>query len=294
MRAFRTFRVTGFRTYLASPRLFYFQHICRLKVQDDSADELDGGAFGSAIHSVLEAFGERHVGTAPKLTAQEIERETFAALHEFMGRQYGRHPLPPVRAQIFSLEERLRAFAEEQARLFAEGWEIAYVEKKGAAVEVPFAVPGAPDDVMLKGRIDRVDRHRDGRLRVMDYKTSSTPRQPTIAHFSEQKGEWCDLQLPLYVKLLTQLGLTGKIPEPGEQLELVYFNLPPKRDDARISKPFDSALVPAAWERAAQIITEVCSGEGCREVGNVSAYEDPVFHALCGTNGLPTTDEEED
>jgi ATP-dependent helicase/nuclease subunit B len=294
MRAFRTFRVTGFRTYLASPRLFYFQHVRRLKVQDDSADELDGGAFGSAIHSVLEAFAERHVGGVKELTSDKIESETIAALHDFMGRRYGRHPLPPVRAQIFSLEERLRAFAVEQARLFAEGWEIAYVEKKGAAVEVPFIVPGAPDDVRLKGRIDRVDRHRDGRLRVMDYKTSSTPKQPTIAHFSEQKNEWRDLQLPLYVKLLPQLGLACKIPDPGEELELVYFNLPPKRDDARISKPFDSALISAAWERAQQIVAEVCSGAGCREVGNVSAHEDPVFHALCGTNGLPTTDEEED
>jgi len=292
MRAFRTFRVTSFRTYLASPRLFYFQHVCRLKVQDDSADELDAGAFGSAIHSVLEDFGARHVGCVKKLTAAEIEHETTAALHDFIRRRYGRHPLPPVTAQAHSLEERLRSFADEQARLFAEGWQIAYVEK-GGAVAVPFAVPGAPDDVSLKGRIDRVDRHHDGRLRVMDYKTSSSAKQPTIAHFSEQKSEWRDLQLPLYVKLLPALGLTGKIPEPGDELELVYFNLPPKRDEAGISKPFDAELISGAWDRAAQIIAEVCSGEGCREIGNVSAHEDPVFHALCGTNGLTTMDEED-
>ena len=293
MRQFRTFRVTSFRTYLASPRLFYFQHVCRLKVQDDSADELDAGAFGSAIHSVLEDFGVRHVGAASKLSAAEIERETTAALHNFMRRRYGRHPLPPVTAQAHSLEERLRIFAGEQAKLFAEGWEIAYVEK-GGAVEVPFPVPGAPPDVSLKGRIDRVDRHRDGRLRVIDYKTSSTVKQPTIAHFSGQKNEWRDLQLPLYVKLLPALGLPGIIPGPGEELELVYFNLPPKRDEAHISKPFDCALIPEAWERAAQIISEVCSGDGCREIGKLSSHEDPVFHALCGLNGLPVANEEEE
>ncbi len=293
MRAFRTFRVTSFRTYLASPRMFYLQHVLRLKVQDDSADELDAGAFGSAIHSVLEDFGERHVGITSTLSATEIERETTAALHDFIRRRYGRHPLPPVTAQVHSLEERLRFFAEKQAALFAEGWEIAYVEK-GGAVEVPFAVRGAPGDVSLKGRIDRVDRHRDGRLRVIDYKTSSTMKQPTAAHFSEQKSEWRDLQLPLYVKLLPALGLRGAIPDPGEKLELVYFNLPPKRDDAGISKPFDPALIPEAWERAAQIVAEVCSGDGCREIGKVSSNEDPVFHALCGLNGLPLVHEEEE
>ena len=293
MRAFRTFRVTSFRTYLASPRLFYFQHVCRLKVQDDSADELDAGAFGSAIHSVLEDFGARHVGVASKISADEITRETTAALHDFMRRRYGRHPLPPVTAQVHSLEERLRFFAETQAALFAEGWEIVYVEK-GGAVEVPFAVRGAPADVSLKGRIDRVDRNRDGRLRVIDYKTSSIVKQPTVAHFSEQKSEWRDLQLPLYVKLLPALGLPGAIPDPGEELELVYFNLPPKRDDAGISKPFDPSLIPDAWERAAQIVAEVCSGDGCREIGKVSSHEDPVFHALCGLNGLPLVHEEEE
>ena len=46
--------------------------------------------------------------------------------------------------------------------------------------------------------------------------------------------------------------------------------------------------------RAAQIIAEVCSGDGCRDVGKVSANEDPVFHALCGLNGLPLETEEEE
>jgi len=292
MRQFRTFRVTSFGTYLASPRLFYFQHVCRLKVQDDSADELAAGAFGSAIHSVLEEFGACHVGSTSRLSAPEIERETTAALHDFIRRTYGRHPLPPVAAQEHSLEERLRFFAAEQAKIFAEGWEIAYVEK-GGAVEVPFPVPGAPDDVSLKGRIDRVDRNRDGRLRVIDYKTSATARQPTIAHYSE-KVKWRDLQLPLYVKLLPALGLPGNIPDPGDELELVYFNLPPKRDEAGISDPFDSSLIPGAWDQAAQIVAEVCSGNGCRDVKKVSGNEDPVFHALCGTNGLPAMNEEEE
>ena len=139
-----------------------------------------------------------------------------------------------------------------------------------------------------------MDIHPDGRLRVIDYKTSSIVRQPTAAHYAPKLREWRDLQLPLYVKLLPALGLAGKIPEPGDGLELVYFNLPPKRDEARISDPFDPALISEAWERAAQIVAEVCSGEGCREVGNVSANEDPVFHALCGLNGLPVENGEEE
>ena len=150
-------------------------------------------------------------------------------------------------------------------------------------------------DVRLKGRIDRIDFHpRDRRWRVIDYKTSTQAVTPDKAHFSARSGEWKDLQLPLYVKLLPELGeLCGEKISAGET-ELVYFNLPPKPDDAGITEPFSAEKIPAAWEEAQRIAAEICSGKGCREIGEVSDMEDPAFLALCGLNGLPTTTEEED
>jgi ATP-dependent helicase/nuclease subunit B len=292
MRAFRTFSVTSFRTYLASPRLFYFKHVLRLEAEDDSARELDAGAFGSLIHEALEAFGTRMLDSDAAPGEREIAEETIRSLHALTRRQFGRHPLPAVLAQMDSLEERLRAFAQEQAALFAEGWRIAHVEQ-GRAAQTALHVAGAPADVMLKGRIDRVDMHRDGRWRVIDYKTSSQAAKPTQAHYARNLEEWRDLQLPLYVKLLPALGIEGEAPPPGERLELVYFNLPPRRDDAGISEPFDPALVEAAWRTAEEIVREVCSGAGCRDAGELWRGEDPVFTALCGLNGLPGLSEED-
>jgi ATP-dependent helicase/nuclease subunit B len=292
MRAFRIFPVTSFRNYLQSPRLFYFKNVLRLQTQDDSADELDPGTFGTVIHAVLQTFGERHAGTAVRASAADIERETTALLNAHMKWQFGDHALPPVRAQQRALETRLGAFAEHQAALFAEGWQIAYVEKN-RSLTVPFAVPGGPPDVMLKGRIDRIDRHPDGRWRIIDYKTSSTAVTPDAAHFAPRSGAWKDLQLPLYVKLLPALGDLDDGPVSAADAELVYFNLPPKADEAGITDPFDSEKIPGAWERAAEIIAEVCSGYGCREIGDVHDNEDPAFLALCGLNGLPTTTVEE-
>ena len=286
MRRFRKFGVTAFRTYLASPRLFYFKYVLRLQMEEDSSEEIAGSAFGSAIHSVLEKFGTRHLGKMKNLTASAIARETTADLQGYIAERYGRHPLPPVAAQVHSLEERLRCFAEEQAALYAEGWSIVYAETGDPAM-VPFVAPGIPEDVLIRGKIDRVDRHRDGTMRVIDYKTSATPKKPTPAHYATKREKWLDLQLPLYVRLLPALNLKGEIPEPGNGLDLHYFDLPPKADDAGISEPFDALLISPAWECAAAIVAEVCSGNGCQEVGDVSSYEDPVFHALCGLNGLP-------
>jgi ATP-dependent helicase/DNAse subunit B len=196
-----------------------------------------------------------------------------------------------VRAQSRALEARLGVFAKHQAALFSEGWQIAYVEK-GRSLVVPFPVPGGPQDVKLKGRIDRIDRHADGRWRVIDYKTSSQAVTPDKAHFAARSGEWKDLQLPLYVKLLPEIADIGSAIS-ADATELVYFNLPPKDEDAGITEPFSTEKISAAWEKAQQIIAEICSGAGCREIGEVADNEDPAFLALCGLNGLPSTEEEE-
>ena len=292
MRAFRVFSVTSFRSYIRSPRLFYFKNILRLEAQDDSADELDPGMFGTAIHAVLQEFGERHIGGKGGSDPAKIEAELRSILDDHMRREFGPHALPPVRAQSRALEARLGVFAKHQAALFSESWQIAYVEKNRSLV-VPFPVPGGPQDVKLKGRIDRIDRHPDGKWRVIDYKTSSQAVTPDKAHFGARSGEWKDLQLPLYVKLLPELGDIHGGPISADAVELVYFNLPPKDEDAGITEPFTAEKIPAAWEKAQQIVAEICSGAGCREIGEVSDNEDPAFLALCGLNGLPAGKEEE-
>ncbi len=292
MRGHRVYSVTSFRSYIRSPRLFYFKNILGLGAQDDSADELDPTMFGIAIHAVLQEFGERHIGGKGVRDPAKIDAELKSILEEHMRREFGPNALPPVRAQSRALEARLGVFAKHQAALFAEGWQIAYVEKNRSLV-VPFPVPGGPDDVKLKGRIDRIDRHPDGKWRVIDYKTSSQAVTPDKAHFGKRSGEWKDLQLPLYVKLLPQLGEIAGGPISADDVELVYFNLPPKDEDAGITVPFTVDKIPGAWERAQQIVAEICSGEGCREIGEVGDNEDPAFLALCGLNGLPTKEEEE-
>ncbi len=300
MRALRTFSVTGFRTYLASPRLFYFKHILRLRAETDDAGELDAAGFGTVIHAVLQRFGERCLERGAEASPPEeqaMREELDQLLAEQMSRQFGRYPLPFVSGQYWAIRERLAAFAARQAALFAEGWRIACVEGSDG-LEVAWEIPGreALSGVQLRGRIDRIDRHPDGRWRVMDYKTASIARKPLAAHYSENKKRWKDLQLPLYVKLLSAVTLPGGgavDPDP-DKLELVYFNLPPRADDAGVSEPFPNKLLPGAWEQAEAIAAEVCSGEGCREAGKVSSLEDPVFLALCGLNGLPETGEEEE
>ena len=292
MRAFRIFPVTSFRTYLASPRLFYFKYILRLRDQTDDAEEMDAALFGTTIHAVLQAFGEKHLGNSTASASEEIERELEALLRAYLDRQFGPKALPPVHTQYHALQERLRLFAQHQAVAFAEGWKIAYVEG-GGALQVPFPLPDGPEGVELKGKIDRIDWHPDGRWRVIDYKTSAQAVKPITAHFAKQKGIWKDLQLPLYIRLLPALdALQGSNIDPA-QTDLVYFNLPAKSDDAGITEPFPAERVEEAWQEAEAIMQAVCSGDGCQETGKITDNEDTAFAALCGVNGLFVPSEED-
>ena len=293
MRAFRIFRPTSFRTYLESPRLFYFQTVLGLGDQNDDAQELDAALFGTTVHAILREFGERWLNRNTQPSAAEIEAELEPLLNAHMERNFGRHTLPPVHTQRLALWERLRRFAQHQAAAFEEGWQIAYVESD-ASLFIPFEVDGAPADVQLKGKIDRIDWHPDGRWRVMDYKTGSKAKTPKKAHYPSEKSGWKDLQLPLYLKLLPAIGALQHGPVDPERTELVYFNLPAELDKSGIPEPFPPDKIEEAWEKAEAIVREVCSGNGCEEIGKIAYPPDPALVALCGLNGLSINDEEEE
>lgn len=293
MRAFRVFRPTSFRTYLQSPRLFYFQTVLGLGDQHDDAQELDAALFGTTIHTILREFGERWLNRNTRPSAAEIEAELEPILNACMEREFGRYALPPVHTQRLALWERLRRFAQHQAAAFEEGWQIAFVESDASLI-APFEVDGAPADVKLKGKIDRIDWHPDGLWRVIDYKTSAKAKTPQKAHYPSEKAGWKDLQLPLYLKLLPVLGALQHGPVDPERTELVYFNLPAELDKSGIPEPLPPELIPAALEKAEAIVREICSGKGCLEVGHIAYPPDPALIALCGLNGLSISTEEEE
>ena len=227
----------------------------------------------------------------------DIKRELDTILDSVYAEMFGTAPLAALPLQREVLRMRLAAFAEKQAELFAEGWQIVAVEQE---CEMPFIVDGAPSDVILRGKIDRIDFHpASGQWRVLDYKTGSVI-DPTRKHFSKTQG-WKDLQFPLYAKLLE--GLARKSGESEESIfpsssilstlliEYSYFHLPAELDKVGVSKPFDPAKIEEGQEEAARIVREVTSGEGCRDIGKLTHYDSPTFVALCGGK---VTDDDDD
>lgn len=262
--------VTGLRDYLACPLRYYLGHVLGMEHGDPGKAELDAMDFGVLLHGALQRLGSDEALRA--CAEEDVLRE--ALLGEFesaVALRYGREFTLPLVVQFESARQRLRAAAAVEARERADGWRTVRVEW---AFEFPIA-----EGVTVRGRIDRIDRHADGRVRVLDYKSGDRVRDPAEAHrrtakaadaerpdwlrWMDEDGRekvWTDLQLPLYRRAVA--------PEFGDAVGCGYFNLPKAAGDTAV----------VAWEgfsRALQEGAERCA-KGAAEAIAAGIFWPPV------------------
>lgn len=200
-------RVTAFRSYIACPYRFYLEHVLRLQVVDDRAEEMDGREFGTLLHDVLADFGASEIKDATDV--ETIEGFLTDRLDAWANMTYGKLRMPAVSVQIEQIRRRLVAFASWQAVRASDGWTIRFVEAPQNAPATPFAVDEGRS-IGLRGRIDRIDQHSEtGEWALLDYKSSDAGKPPDQVH--RKQDDWVDLQLPLYRHLAKQLEVDGVV-----------------------------------------------------------------------------------
>ncbi|WP_221030628.1 PD-(D/E)XK nuclease family protein [Actomonas aquatica] len=249
--------VTALRDWLDCPYRFYLKRVLRMEPRDLQKAELDARDFGSLVHLALEAMGEQ-----PALrdcTDEGKLRDGLLAVLEAAAKErFGDTWSLPLQIQMESARQRLRRVAAVEVAERQAGW-------RTERVEWEFAVPLGP--LTVRGKIDRIDRHEDGRVRVIDYKTSDRPVEPIEAHldrlreddhdrpewlrveYGGKERRWCDLQLPLYRRALA--------PEYGDELDCLYFNLPKAvGETGLLAWPEGLPELQQAAERCAERVAE--------------------------------------
>ncbi|MDR0993383.1 MAG: PD-(D/E)XK nuclease family protein [Verrucomicrobiota bacterium] len=244
--------VTALKHYLQCPFRFYLRHILHMEPQDDHARELDVRSFGTLAHEALRALK-----AVPDLENENaVANLLLSSLESMVKAEFGAHPSLALHVQLASLQQRLRAAAKQHVQAVREGWRLLDSEQE---LTLPFAgTDGTP--VTLHARIDRVERHADGRIRILDYKTSDSGANPNKTHFQPRTGKWLDLQLPLYRFLYESLH-----PEAGP-VSVGYFNLPKAVAQTHLAEfNFASAagipdLYPLAIVEARRVIQSILNG----------------------------------
>jgi ATP-dependent helicase/nuclease subunit B len=207
---------------------------------------MDPMGFGTLAHAALSLL--------PSLAAcddeEKIQARLLADLDQRARRQFGAHPPLAVAVQLDSLRQRLRAAAAVHAGSVRDGWRIQAAEQ---------AFEGELDGMRLRARLDRIERHADdGRIRILDYKTTDAGKTPAETHYQPRNRAWTDLQLPLYRWLYEQT-------HPGARVATGYFTLPKAARDSRIIEwnietSGGESLYPAALDAAREVVAGVRAG----------------------------------
>ena len=255
--------VTAFRDYLDCPFRYYLKHVLGMEALDDQKIELDAMDFGSLVHDTLHQMAlNEEMRRCEDVT--QLQDFLCAKAVDWVTERFGRSPPLQVEVQLESARQRLRQAARVQAGLVRQGWDIVHAEMK---------IQGEMEGVQIRGKIDRVDRHRQtGQIRLLDYKTSEKGGVPEEAHFGSLSADrecpeyarievagkqrrWIDLQLPLYAILLSSS------PELRGPFELGYFNLPKAVDDTSVVLWDDpsSALLESARACAGGVVSDIKS-----------------------------------
>ncbi len=224
---FQHLSVTQFRNYLTCPFRFYLQHGLRMEEVDPEKSEMDARDFGNLIHDALERFAGdpvASISTDSKKICDSFETEVDAILYQ----RYGSQLSTPVLIQREAARRRLGWWAEIEAEERAAGWRILEPETSISTKDYPFALADLP----ISGRIDRIEEHEDGRLRVFDFKThaiydagkfrnkrvseyhiapikrtedsESFPKWSLVENDEGKPSRWVDLQIPLYLLALAK------------------------------------------------------------------------------------------
>lgn len=272
-RPFEAISPSRLRDYLTCPFRFYLTHGKRMAAVDPSVRELDAAEFGRIIHTAFQCLalsGAMRDSTHPGHIADFLEDAVRADVR----RRYGQRPAPLVTLQLESIVQRLRQAAAVEARNRQEGWTC--LEAEMVLGREDDTHPLLIADTRLTGRIDRLERHADGRLRIIDFKTSDKTDSPDKRHFkilssrtrpvSEAdewkcftlpgggRAMWLDLQLPLYAAALRRHGL--------EVTHFAYFVLPKNIQDTKIIPwdNLDQPLIEAALQCAETAVQRIQQG----------------------------------
>lgn len=211
-----TWSPSALESYRLCPLFFFFGRVLGLEPRRPPAEGLDARQLGNIYHRIFEQL-YRRVGVDADLealqaalphVAQEVldaapQRERFRATAWW--RQTRQEIVENVARSLEVLENLSEEFVFYRA-------------------EQTFGIPGEPgapltlydgdDALRIRGYIDRVDRTKDGRIRVIDYKTAGP-----YSYTKRAIAEGAKLQLPLYALAAQEaLGL-------GEVVEGFYWHV---------------------------------------------------------------------
>lgn len=217
---FRGISPSALNSYIECRLQFYFKHVAKVREADEVEEELDARVLGNFLHDVMENFYrrlEKLKGTnqVEKNDFKEADKVIDGLIDDVFRRTYKLDPSRPVvyGGQRLVVREIVKRFAQKIIRMDEDyaPFRIEALEKDGLLY--PLTIDREPFQVMLGGKIDRVDSKGDV-LRIIDYKTGKDELnfQDIDSLFTRQKFR----NKAAFQTLLYALMYVHAIPKSGE------------------------------------------------------------------------------
>ena len=184
---------SGINRYQRCPLQFYYCYVADLREADQPEDEqeLDNRIFGNIFHDAAEIIYRQ----LPRQITRELLGhllKTRVEIERAVDEAFRRHLPYAVRSglhlinrevivhylrQLLEIDQRLAPFTilGLEVDVFRE---LPILSPLLCQAECGVANPSHPSPLKIGGRIDRLDRLSDGRIRVIDYKTGSGNLKP--------------------------------------------------------------------------------------------------------------------
>ncbi|MDH2918901.1 MAG: exodeoxyribonuclease V subunit gamma, partial [Sideroxydans sp.] len=189
---------SGYNSLVACPYQFYARHVLRLNDLDEVREEIDKRDYGTWVHAVLQRFHGEYpllVQALPHPNPLPESEGASESLREFL-----LHALQRISNEVFAdalahdylavawllrWQKMLPSYLAWQIEREQAGW-------RYNAAEEAFDFP-VLENLILRGRIDRVDSNAAGEVAVLDYKTQTAT---VLKNKLKDAGE--DVQLACY------------------------------------------------------------------------------------------------
>jgi ATP-dependent helicase/DNAse subunit B len=164
------------------------------------------------VHSILREFYEKWhepITAANKNKARELLSSITERLFEYEADTFRNR-----REKELFLTVMAERFLDAEEEFWKQGMRPAYLEQKIEHFKLTLS---DGTEVMIEGKIDRIDVDEDGNFIIVDYKTGGYP-QPKM------DVEQDIFQLPVYA-VMAQQALSGKGPALKKPVGLAYYDL---------------------------------------------------------------------
>ncbi|NUM53773.1 MAG: PD-(D/E)XK nuclease family protein [Candidatus Hydrogenedentes bacterium] len=201
------FSAAQLEAYAECPFQFYLQRILRVEPVEAPDEEFDPRTRGRILHEALQVFHESYRGVPVSAIPVKQGRDTMVRIcNEVFDRHVKGEVTAPrgvVRTERARMESQLLRYfdfaREEEVAWKPSNFEVGFGRAHALSADPlsrpePFALDTNIGDVLLAGRIDRIDV-MESRARIVDYKTR-------LNYEAKEVDEGVSLQLPLYAVAL--------------------------------------------------------------------------------------------